>query len=325
MATKRDYYEVLGVNRSASSDEIKKAYRKIAMKYHPDQNPGDAVAEEKFKEAAEAYEILSDAQKKTQYDQFGHQAFGAGGFGGGFGGGFRNASDIFEEFSFSGGLGDILSEMMGGGRRRNGPRKGSDLRYDLQVEFEEAALGSTRTLTFNRNDKDGKEKIKLKIPAGIETGSRQRIAGKGEEGFQGGPPGDLIIVFHVREHAIFKRSELEIILEAPIPFHIALLGGQITIPTLHGEVSLKIPAGTKNGKTFSLRGQGINDEAHGYGKGDQHVIVNIEVPSKLGRKDKKAFEKICSGLSDDIFDESNKFKKEVESFNKRKQKIKDNE
>ncbi|MEC8313526.1 MAG: DnaJ C-terminal domain-containing protein [Verrucomicrobiota bacterium] len=321
MATKRDYYEVLGVNRSASSDEIKKAYRKIAMKYHPDQNPGDAVAEEKFKEAAEAYEILSDTQKKTQYDQFGHQAFGAGGFGGGF----RNASDIFEEFSFSGGLGDILSEMMGGGRRRNGPRKGSDLRYDLQVEFEEAALGSTRTLTFNRNDKDGKEKIKLKIPAGIETGSRQRIAGKGEEGFQGGPPGDLIIVFHVREHAIFKRSELEIILEAPIPFHIALLGGQITIPTLHGEVSLKIPAGTKNGKTFSLRGQGINDEAHGYGKGDQHVSVNIEVPSKLGRKDKKAFEKICSGLSDDIFDESNKFKKEVESFNKRKQKIKDNE
>ena len=324
MAGKRDYYEILGVDRSSSSDVIKKAYRKIAMKYHPDQNPGDAAAEEKFKEAAEAYEVLSDTQKKAQYDQFGHQAFGAGGFGGGF-----NANDIFNSagFSFEGGsLEDLVSGIFGGfGGQRNGPRKGSDLRYDLQVEFEEAALGSTRTLTFNRKDSTGKEKIKLKIPAGVETGSRQRIAGKGDAGYQGGPPGDLIIVFHVREHPIFKRSDLEIVLEIPVPFHIALLGGQVTIPTLHGDVSLKIPAGTKNGKTFCLRGQGINDEAHGYGKGDQHVIVNIEVPSKLGRKDKKAFEKICSGLSDDMFDETSKFKKESEAFYKRKKKIKENE
>ena len=317
MAEKRDYYEVLGLSRTASSDEIKKAYRKIAMKYHPDQNAGDAVAEEKFKEAAEAYEVLSDIEKKQRYDQFGHQAFGAGA---GFGGGFSNAQDIFEQFNFSGGLGDILSEMMGGGRR-SGPRRGADLRYDLQVDFEEAALGSSRNLTLNRNQTSGKERLKLKIPAGVESGSRQRIAGKGEQGIQGGPEGDLIIVFHVRDHTFFKRSDLDIVLEAPVPFHIALLGGKITVPTLHGDASLKIPAGTQNGKIFRLRGQGIHDAAHGYGKGDQHVIISIEVPSKLSSKEKKAIEKACGNLKESSFEGSLKLHKEAKLFYDRKNKL----
>ena len=262
MAEKRDYYEVLGVSRSASPEEIKKAYRKIAMKYHPDQNEGDSVAEEKFKEASEAYEVLSDAEKKQRYDQFGHQAFnGSGGFGGGFGGGFSNANDIFEQFSFSGDLGDIFSDMLNGGRRRSGPVRGAHLRYNLEVDFEEAVLGSTRTLTLNINDSGTREKIKLKIPAGVESGSRQRLAGKGESGARGGPAGDLFIVFHVRDHAFFRRNNLDILLEVPVPFYIAMLGGEIKVPTLYGDVKLKIPAGTQNGKMFRLKGQGIKDQA----------------------------------------------------------------
>ena len=321
MANKRDYYDVLGVNRSASDDEIKKSYRKIAMKYHPDQNPGDTVAEEKFKEAAEAYEILSDSQKKAQYDQFGHQAFGAGaqGFGG-----FGNANDIFEQFSFSGDLGDIFSEMFNGGRRRSGPVRGAHLRYNLEVDFEEAALGSSRTLTLN-DENNNKQKIKLKIPAGVESGSRQRLAGKGESGLRGGPPGDLFIVFQVREHTFFRRNNLDILLEVPVPFYTAILGGEIDVPTLHGDVRLKVPAGTQNGKMFRLRGQGIKDEAHGYGNGDQHVMVNIEVPAKLSGKEKKALEKVCSSLNKNSFQESIQLQKDKEQFYKRKKKLENDE
>lgn len=381
MAEKRDYYEILGVDRSASAEAIKKAYRKVAMKYHPDKNPGDQVAEDKFKEASEAYEVLSDAEKKQRYDQFGHQAFGPGS--GGFGGGFHDASDIFEQV-FGGGfnINDLFGG--GGGRSRGGAARGADLRYDLEVDFEEAALGSSRTLTLPVSTPctacsgSGAEpgtskqtcptcggrgqvssgggfiqfsqtcptcggtgeiiptpchvcngtgyvkertKVKLKIPAGVESGSRQRLAGKGEAGARGGPAGDLFIVFHVQDHAFFRRNNLDILLEVPVPFHIAMLGGDIQVPTLHGDARLKIPAGTQNGKLFRLRGQGIQDQAHGHGKGDQHVMVNIEVPAKLSGKEKKAMEKLISNLHENHFEETIKLQKETKKFYERKRKL----
>lgn len=381
MAEKRDYYEILGVDRSASAEAIKKAYRKVAMKYHPDKNPGDQVAEDKFKEASEAYEVLSDAEKKQRYDQFGHQAFGPGS--GGFGGGFHDASDIFEQV-FGGGfnINDLFGG--GGGRSRGGAARGADLRYDLEVDFEEAALGSSRTLTLPVSTPctacsgSGAEpgtskqtcptcggrgqvssgggfiqfsqtcptcggtgeiiptpcrvcngtgyikertKVKLKIPAGVESGSRQRLAGKGEAGARGGPAGDLFIVFHVQDHAFFRRNNLDILLEVPVPFHIAMLGGDIQVPTLHGDARLKIPSGTQNGKLFRLRGQGIQDQAHGHGKGDQHVMVNIEVPAKLSGKEKKAMEKLISSLHENHFEETIKLQKETKKFYERKRKL----
>ena len=381
MAEKRDYYEILGVDRSASAEAIKKAYRKVAMKYHPDKNPGDQVAEDKFKEASEAYEVLSDAEKKQRYDQFGHQAFGPGS--GGFGGGFHDASDIFEQV-FGGGfnINDLFGG--GGGRSRGGAARGADLRYDLEVDFEEAALGSSRTLTLPVSTPctacsgSGAEpgtskqtcptcggrgqvssgggfiqfsqtcptcggtgeiiptpcrvcngtgyvkertKVKLKIPAGVESGSRQRLAGKGEAGARGGPAGDLFIVFHVQDHAFFRRNNLDILLEVPVPFHIAMMGGDIQVPTLHGDARLKIPAGTQNGKLFRLRGQGIHDQAHGHGKGDQHIMVNIEVPAKLSGKEKKAMEKLISSLHENHFEETIKLQKETKKFYERKRKL----
>ncbi len=389
MAEKRDYYEVLGVDRSASDDVIKKAYRKVAMKYHPDRNPGDQAAEEKFKEASEAYEVLSDGSKKARYDQYGHQAFGAGAGGFGGGGGFHDASDIFEQVFGGGGfnINDLFGGG-GGGRRRGGPARGSDLRYDLDVDFEEAALGSSRTLTLpvsttcGRCSGNGAEpgtsrstcgtcggrgqvssgsgfiqfsqtcpacggagetianpcreckgvgsvkertKLKLKIPAGVESGSRQRLAGKGEAGSRGGPTGDLFIVFHVKDHAFFRRNNLDILLEVPVPFYVAMLGGEIMVPTLHGDARLKIPAGTQNGKMFRLKGQGIVDQAHGHGKGDQHVMVNIEVPAKLSGKEKKAMEKLCSSLHENHFEESVRLRKDAERFYERKRKLESDE
>lgn len=383
MANKRDYYEVLGVGRNASTDEIKKAYRKVAMKYHPDRNPGDAESEEMFKEASEAYEVLSDADKKARYDQFGHQAFapGGGGFGSGFGGGFHDASDIFEQV-FGGGFN--INDLFGGGGgrgRSRGPSRGADLRYDLDVDFEEAALGSHRTITLPVNEPCGhcsgsgaepgtskttcstcfgrgqvttgggfiqfsqtcptcggggemldtpcrecqgtgntksRQKIKLKIPAGVESGSRQRLPGKGEAGGRGGPPGDLFIVFHVRDHDLFKRSDLTIYCEVPVPFHLAMLGGEIEVPTIHGGAKLKIPAGTESGQVFRLKGQGIVDKAHGGGKGDQHVMIKIEVPARLSGKERKKMEQLCGYLHDNHFEETAKLKKAARKFYDRK-------
>ena len=384
MAGKRDYYEILGVSKDASADEIKKAYRKVAMKYHPDRNPGDHEAEEMFKEASEAYEVLSDADKKARYDQFGHQAFAPGGGFGGFGGGFHDAADIFEQV-FGGGFN--INDLFGGGggrRRSSGPARGSDLRYDLDVDFEEAALGSHRKLTLPVSEPCGhcsgsgaepgtskttcptchgrgqvtsgggfiqfsqtcpscggagetisnpcrecggagsvkeRKTIRLRIPAGVESGSRQRLPGKGESGLRGGPPGDLFIVFHVRDHEFFKRNDLNIYCEVPVPFHIAMLGGEITVPTIHGGAKLKIPAGTESGKIFRLRGQGVVDAAHGQGKGDQHVMAKIEVPGRLSGKEKKAMQELCSMLHENHFEESAKMKKMAAAFYERKRKL----
>ncbi len=343
--SKRDYYEVLGVSKGASKDEIKKAYRKLSKKYHPDINK-EPDAAEKFKEIAEAYEVLSDDQKKAHYDQFGHTDPNQG-FGGGadFGGGFGGFEDIFNTF-FGGG---------GGTRRRdpNAPRQGADLQYTMTISFEEAAFGKETDIeipreetcetcngsgakpgtkpetckhcngsgqlnveqntpfgrivnrrTCNHCNGTGKEikhkcstcggagkvrkrkKIHVKIPAGIDDGQQLRIAGQGEGGINGGPSGDLYIVFHVREHEFFERDGDDVYCEMPITFVQASLGDDIEVPTLHGKVKVKVPAGTQTGTKFRLKGKGIPN-VRGYGVGDQHIIVRIITPTKLTDKQKQ--------------------------------------
>lgn len=342
--SKRDYYEVLGVSNSASKDEIKKAYRKLSKKFHPDINkePG---ADEKFKEVKEAYEVLSDDQKRAQYDQFGHVDPNQG-FGGGadFGGGFGGFEDIFN--SFFGG---------GGGRRRdpNAPRQGADLQYTMTLKFEEAVFGKETDIEIPREEEcetcdgtgakpgtkvetckhchgsgqmsveqntpfgrivnrrvchycngTGKEikekcptcsgtgkvtrrnKIHVKIPAGVDDGQQLRVAGKGEAGINGGPPGDLYIVFHIRSHEFFERDGDDIYCEMPITFVQASLGDEVEVPTLHGKVKLKVPAGTQTGTKFRLKGKGVPN-VRGYGIGDQHVHVRIVTPTKLSEKQKQ--------------------------------------
>lgn len=389
---KRDYYEVLGVGRTASDDEIKKAYRKMAVKYHPDKNPGDVEAEEKFKEATEAYEVLSDPQKRQKFDQFGHQAFGPGS-GGGFGGGGFEGIDLEEALrtfmgAFGGGGGgrgsifdDFFGGGMGGGRSgRGAANRGNDLRFDLEIDFEEAVFGSQRDLKFNvmgecakckgsgaasgskretcsqckgtgqtissngffhvrqacsscggtgeilrnpcrecRGSGRVKERrtITLKIPAGVETGSRLRVSGKGESGIHGGPSGDLYVVLHVREHPLFKRRDEDIFIEVPVPFHVAALGGEIEVPTIHGLAKLKIPAATESGKVFRMRGRGLKGVGT-FGNGDQHCVVMVETPERLSSKQRKALEEFAQQLNDDNHPVRQKVHKRAQEFYKRR-------
>ncbi|PLR93810.1 molecular chaperone DnaJ [Bacillus sp. T33-2] len=340
--SKRDYYEVLGVSKGASKEEIKKAYRKLSKTYHPDINkePG---ADEKFKEVKEAYEVLSDEQKRAHYDQFGH-ADPNQGFGGADFGGFGGFEDIFNTF-FGG----------GGSRRRdpNAPRQGADLQYTMTLSFEEAVFGKETDIEIPREETcdtchgsgakpgtkvetcrhchgsgqlnieqntpfgrivnrrvcnhcngTGKEikekcpkcsgtgkvnkrrKIHVKIPAGVDDGQQLRVAGKGEPGINGGPDGDLYIVFHIRQHEFFERDGDDIYCEMPVTFVQAALGDEIEVPTVHGKVKLKVPAGTQTGTKFRLRGKGVPN-VRGYGTGDQHVIVRVVTPTKLSEKQKQ--------------------------------------
>lgn len=343
--SKRDYYEVLGVSKSASKDEIKKAYRKLSKKYHPDINK-EADAADKFKEITEAYDALSDDNKRAHYDQFGHSDpnQGFGGFGGGsdFGGGF--------------GFEDIFSSIFGGGTRRrdpNAPRQGADLQYTMTLQFEEAVFGKETDIEIPREEEcstcDGsgakpgtkpetcshchgtgqlnveqntpigrivnrrvchhcsgtgkfiknkcstcggsgkvkrRKKIHVKIPAGIDDGQQLRVAGQGEPGVNGGPPGDLYVVFHVRTHEFFERDGDDIYCEMPLTFAQAALGDEIEVPTLHGKVKLKIPAGTQTGTKFRLRGKGVQN-VRGYGQGDQHIHIRVITPTKLTEKQKQ--------------------------------------
>jgi len=346
VAAKRDYYEVLGVSRSAEPDEIKKAYRKIALKSHPDRNPGDKQAEERFKEASEAYQVLCDPERRAQYDRFGHAAFEQGGFGG-----FDFSASGFEEV-----FGDIFGDFFGGARRgRSRTRRGEDLRYDLEITFEEAVFGGEKTLRVPRlatcGDCDGsgskngappetcsacrgsgqlryqqglfsiaktcgqcqgqgsvlrdpcracggsgavrgQQTLSLRIPPGVDTGSRLKLRGEGESGFNGGPSGDLYVILHVREHALFTRDGNNVICDAPIGFTQAALGAEIDVPTPHGKMKLKIPAGTQSGNIFRIKGKGVPD-VRGYGHGDALVRVMVETPKKLSPRQRELLEEFA--------------------------------
>ncbi|WP_062234855.1 molecular chaperone DnaJ [Fictibacillus sp. FJAT-27399] len=342
--SKRDYYEVLGLDKNASSDEIKKAYRKLTKQYHPDVNK-EADAAEKFKEVREAYDTLKDPQKKAQYDQFGHTDpnQGFGGFGGA-GADFGGFGDIFDMF-FGGGS--------GGRRNPNAPRQGSDLQYNMNLKFEEAVFGKeteieipkeetcgtchgsgakpgthpencthckgTGQLNVEQNTPFGRivnkrvcqycsgtgklikekcgtchgkgkvtttKKVKVKIPAGVDNGQQIRLSGHGEPGVNGGPAGDLYVVFRVLPHEFFERDGDDIFCEMPITYAQAALGDEIEVPTLHGRIKLKIPAGTQTGTHFRLRGKGVQN-VRGRGQGDQHIQVKVLTPTKLSEKQKQ--------------------------------------
>lgn len=345
MAEKRDYYEILGVARDAGADEIKKAYRKLAVKFHPDKNPGDHTAEEKFKELGEAYEALSDPDKRAAYDRYGHAAFSGGGGGGGSrGGGFHDPMDLFSQV-FGGAFGGGFEEFFGGGsqRRSSGKQRGSDLRYDLEISLEEAARGVEKELEIERSVPcdscsakgtkgsggvkvcstcggrgvvarqagifiqqstcpecrgagetiadpctscrgEGRvqrdSRIKLRIPAGVDTGTRLRSSGNGDAGVRGGAAGDLYVFLHVRDHDVFERDGSDLFCEVPLPFSTAALGGELKVPSLDGQSSIKIPAGTQGGTVFRLRDKGMPALSGGR-RGDLNVRVQVEVPTKL--------------------------------------------
>jgi molecular chaperone DnaJ len=352
---KRDYYEVLGISRSATESEIKRAYRTLAVQHHPDKNPDDAHAEEKFKECAEAYAVLSDPQKRAAYDRFGHAGMG----GGGFDPGFTNIEDIFDLFGFG--------DMFGGrGSRRSTVQRGSDLRYDIEITLEDAANGKDEKLRIPRLERcdvcDGsgaetgsspetcitcggrgqtqyqqgffsvmrtcpncagkgkiirnpckqcrgqgrveKEKtLEIKIPAGVETGSRLRVSGEGEAGVNGGPPGDLFVVIHVREHDVFERQGANLYSAVPITFAQAALGAEIKVKTLEGEEDLKIPAGTQTGTVFRIRSQGM-PALGGRGKGDLFVAVTLITPKSLTKEQRKILEQLAEIEDTDFSDAS---------------------
>jgi molecular chaperone DnaJ len=359
MAAKRDYYEVLGVARDAKPDEIKKAYRKLAVKFHPDKNPGDHTAEEKFKELGEAYEALSDADKRAAYDRYGHAAF-TGGMSGGGGGGFHDAADIFSQV-FGGAFGGGFEEFFGGGRRqRSGKQRGSDLRYDLEITLEEAANGVEKELEIERNvpcetcESKGTKgsggvktcqtcggrgvvarqagifvqqstcpecrgtgetvsdpcttcrgegrvqrdsRIKLRIPAGVDTGTRLRSSGHGDAGVRGGDSGDLYVFLHVRDHDVFERDGSDLFCEVPLPFTVAALGGELKVPSLDGQSSIKIPAGTQGGTVFRLRDKGILSLSTKR-RGDLHVRVQVEVPTKLNTEQQDKLRAFAESIGD---------------------------
>ena len=352
--SKRDYYEILGVSKDVSGPELKKAYRKVAMKHHPDRNEGNKESEEKFKEASEAYEVLSDTQKRGAYDQYGHAGVeGAGGMGAG-GQGFGNFSDIF---------GDVFGDIFGGagGGRRGGPARGSDLRYTLDLNLEDAVKGTTVKIkvptlvsckpckgsgakpgssptTCNTCGGHGQVRMQqgffsvqqtcptcrgkgqsisdpctscrgqgrveetktlsVKVPPGVDTGDRIRLAGEGEAGADGGPAGDLYVQVSVKDHSIFQRDGNNLYCEVPISIFDACIGGEIEVPTLDGRVKLKVPAETQTGKLFRLRGKGVVP-VRGGTSGDLLCRVILETPVNLSRKQKELLEELKASFKGD--------------------------
>ena len=375
---KRDYYEILGVSKGATDEEIKRSYRKLAVKFHPDKNPVDKAAEESFKELGEAYEALSDADKRAAYDQYGHAAFDArqrAGRGGGSGAGFHDPFDIFREVFGGAGGGGIFDNIFGA-QDPSGPQRGDDLRYNLELTLEEAALGCEKEISVTKLDKcetcdgvgaeagsklktcgtcggrgqvltsrgifsiaqtcphckgqgrlmekpckscrgEGKRqrtsKIKLRIPAGVEGGSRLRSQGNGEAGFRGGPAGDLYVFLGVKHHEIFTREGDDLVCEIPVSFVQAALGAEIEVPTLEGRATIRIPGGTQPGTLLRLKGRGVKN-LQGYGQGDLRVRVQVEVPAHLNAAQKAKlheFAALCDGqeapLAQGFFEKAKKF------------------
>ena len=300
MAEKRDYYEVLGVSKSASDDEIKKAYRKLAIKYHPDRNPGDKEAEAKFKEINEAHEVLSDKQKRARYDQFGHAGVGgASGFGGAsgnpFGGGFNYNGQTFNfDFGNGGMFDDILGSLFGfGGPRR--PRRGVDYQVAVTITFEEAVFGTTKTV-----DNNGKD-LKVKIPAGIDDGMSVRLRGKGGPAPEGSTePGDLYVRVRVKPHKSLMREGAIILSEQKIDMVDAALGCEVEVLTVDGPITMKVPAGTQSGTPFKLSGHGVPFRADG-DRGPHIVTILVETPKNLSRKQKELLEEFRSAKKRGIF------------------------
>ena len=341
---KTDYYDTLGVQRNVAQEEIKKAYRKKALKYHPDKNAGDKTAEERFKEINEAYVVLSDPEKRELYDRYGHAAFTGGGAGGfrDFDFGFRGFEDIFS---------DVFGDIFGTGRRQ-GRARGPDLRYHLAMDFTEAIFGVEAKIQVPRHETcehcggsgaepptqsetcptcrgsgqirtqqgffaisrtcshcrgtgriiknpckecRGSGKVKktrtltVKVPHGVETGTRLRLSGEGEKGSGGAPPGDLYVDIEVRPHPIFTRQGNDIVVVVPITFPAAALGAEIEVPTIEGLVKIKIKTGTQSGEAHVLRGKGV-PHLSGYGRGDQHVVIRVETPTKLNRRQRDLLE-----------------------------------
>ncbi|MBQ2659872.1 DnaJ domain-containing protein [Candidatus Saccharibacteria bacterium] len=291
MAQKRDYYEVLGVSKNASDDEIKKAYRKLAVKYHPDKNPGDKVAEEKFKEVSEAHEVLSDKQKRARYDQFGHAGVGGNAGGNPFSGGNPFAGGSFNGQSFNfdfggGGFEDILGSIFGfGGPRPRRPRRGADFESRVTISFEDAIFGTTVSVELNTG-----KTLKVKIPAGIDDGMAIRIAGKGGAAPEkGGEPGDLYVRVHVKPHKHLTREGNIILSEEKISMVDAALGCEIDVETVDGIVRMKVPAGTQSGTPFRLSGHGVIMRADG-DRGPHIATIIVETPKNLSKKQKELLE-----------------------------------
>ncbi len=379
---KRDYYEVLGLQKGAGGEEIKKAYRKLAMKYHPDRNPGDKEAEEKFKEVGEAYEVLADDDKRARYDQFGfagvdpNYGAGQGGYGSGFGG--------FGGFGDFGDLGDIFGDIFGGGRSRgnarNAPSRGEDVMSRLELTFEEAAFGcekevsgqriencsechgsgasdgATETCSYCRGSGQvrtqqnfmgmtmqsttvcpqcsgrgkmiknpctvckgkGKvrrtQRIKVRIPAGVDAGQSVRVRGEGCVGSNGGPSGDVLVQMRIRRHPIFSRQDTTVLCEVPITFTQAALGAQILVPTLDGKVPFDIPEGTQTGKEFVLREKGIPDVSNPRRRGDQRFTVVVETPTKLTREQKELLRQLADTMDESVTPKRKKFFDTLKDF-----------
>ncbi len=366
---KRDYYEVLGVSKSASPDEIKKAYRKLARQYHPDVNKDDPNAADKFKEVSEAYEVLSSSDKRARYDQFGHEDPMGGGAG------FNGASG-FGDF---GGFGDIF-DMFFGGHQQRGPQRGQDLEYELEVDFEDAAFGVEEEIQIPRTEtcttcggsgakpgtnpkkcttcggsgeqqsvvstpfgrmvnrrvcsvchgkgviidspchdchgqgrKRVRKTVKIKVPEGVDTGIRLRMPGLGEASPNGGPSGDLHIVIRVREHEIFERDGVNVYIEVPLTYVQAALGDEIEVPTLDGDVKLRIPEGTQSGTSFRLRGKGIPKLGSATIRGDEHVRVHVVTPMSLTDKQRELLRELGKELGETTKEQSRTFMERMKS------------
>jgi len=313
--SKKDFYQLLGVSKSASADEIKKAYRKLAMQYHPDKNQGNKKAEEKFKEISEAYEVLSDEKQRQSYDNFGHAGVGGGNpfagagagggnpFGGGFGGraGGGPSADQFQDI-FGDVFGDIFgstgrSNPFGGaGRSRAGGRqqssRGSDLRYTLSITFEEAAVGCEKTISFARQmgAREEAAKLSVTVPAGVKEGQRLKLTGEGDRPANG-VAGDLFVIIELQDHLLFKREEFDVILDLPVSYTDAILGTNVEIPTLFGKAEIKIPAGTHSGQVFRLKSKGF-PKLGATGSGDMLVRVTVDTPAKVNPRQKEILEEL---------------------------------